>query len=68
MLSKSQRRNAELMFESGSVPFRVGPGRMQRNRPLWHLVSLGLAEMEFGPRGSWLKSYCFMPVWSDPVC
>lgn len=56
------------MFENGWVPYRVGPGRMQRNRPLWKLVEMGLGHMDFGPSGSWLKSYCFMPVWSDPVC
>lgn len=67
-LTKTQRWNAELMLDNGWVPYRVGQGRMQRNRPLWKLVEMGLAHMDFGPSGSWLKSYCFMPVWSDPVC
>jgi len=67
-LTPSQRHNAELMFEQGWIPFRVGPGRMQRNIPMWTLVKLGLAEFDWGPRGSWLKTYSFLPVWSDPIC
>lgn len=29
---------------------------------------MGLAYMDFGPKGEWLQSYGYMPIWSDPVC
>lgn len=67
-LTKSQRANAERIFERGFVDYYVGSGRMQRNWPCWNLVKMGLVIMDFGPRGSWLKTYVFMPLWSDPIC
>lgn len=67
-LTHRQRVLAEHLFEHQYGLFRTAFGRSQSNRPYWHLVSLGLARMDFGPDGSWLKTYCFMPLWSDPVC
>lgn len=67
MLSRKQREYAEYIFEHGYKHMPSFP-YVAENRPCWHLVSMGLAVMDFGPRGSWLKCYGFMPVWSDPVC
>lgn len=67
MLSPKQREYAEYIFEHGYKAIQTFP-YSARNRPCWHLVSMGLAEMDFGPRNEWLQSYGFMPIWSDPVC
>lgn len=67
-MTRAQLRWAMEIFESGFVPFGTWFNRPQSNRAMWTLVSIGVAEMDFGPRNGWLKSYGFMPVWSDPVC
>lgn len=68
MLSPKQREHAERMFgEAQEVPFYMFP-YCGRNKASWKLVAMGLAEFDFGPRGAWLQTYCFMPLWSDPVC
>lgn len=66
-LTKRQREVALTLFETGYVNYYTFPYG-GRNKPCWALVNMGLAKMDFGPRGDWLQSYCFMPVWSDPVC
>lgn len=67
-LTAKQREYAEYLFEHGFMIHNVGCGIMNRNRPLWALVELGLAEFRFGPSGSWLQTYGFNPIWTDPVC
>lgn len=67
MLSRKQREYAEYIFEFGYKSYNTFPYSAE-NRPCWHLVSMGIAIMDFGPSGSWLQSYSFMPVWGDPVC
>lgn len=66
-LTKQQYKAAIIMFDSGSFEFYMFPFS-NRNRPAWKLVEMGLAIHDFGPRGAWLITYCFMPIWSDPVC
>lgn len=39
-----------------------------KNKPSWTLVKEGLAQFDFGPRNSFLQTYVFMPLWTDPVC
>jgi hypothetical protein len=48
------------------MPSRT-PRGLTRYRPLWTLVDMGLVEFDFGPVGSWLMTYGFMPKWGDPV-
>lgn len=66
-LTARQRYYAEQIFEKEYSAYNLFPWAA-RNRPKWKLVEMGLAEFDFGPRGSWLMTYCFMPVWSDPIC
>ena len=66
-LSTKQREVAIEIHAEGYREFYMFP-YAGRNKPSWRLVELGLAEMDMGPRGSWLMTYCFMPVWSDPIC
>ena len=66
-LTKQQRKIAETIFELGYAPYHTFP-ICAANRPCWRLVKMGLAYMDFGPKGEWLQSYGFMPIWSDPVC
>lgn len=67
-MTPSQRKWANEIFETGFVEFGSWSHRPQSNRAMWTLVVLGIVEMDFGPRGSWLKTQGFMPLWSDPVC
>ena len=66
-LTKQQNDVAKACFEEEYYPFRMFP-RCGKNKPAWKLVEMGLFEFDFGPRGAWLQTYCFMPVWGDPVC
>lgn len=66
-LTKAQYREALDLFEHEYTRHFMSYRQMPRNRPLWYLVELGLAEFASGPRGSWLKSQGFMPLWSDPI-
>lgn len=66
-LTTAQRREAELLFGEGFVIAPRSYRGLPRNRSLWKLVELGLAEFDMGPSGSWLKTYGFSPIWSDPV-
>lgn len=67
-LSRPRVKALKQLHEVGHVRHFHGAGVMQRNRPYWALVELGLAEFDFGPRGQMFTTYCFMPLWSDPVC
>lgn len=68
MLTKAQMRELRLLHEEG---FAVMPARtprgLTRYKPLWALVAKGYAEFGWVPRGSWLKTYGFYPIWTDPV-
>lgn len=66
-LTDAQYNAASIMFDGGSYNYYLFPFA-GRNKPAWRLVEMGIATFDFGPRGSWLQSYCFMPVWSDPIC
>lgn len=66
-LTKQQHNAAVCLFEKEYGPFLMFP-KCGMNRPYWRLVEMGLAEFDFGPRNSWLSTYCFMPLWTDPVC
>lgn len=66
-LTKPQRREAIDLFDRGWNPHRMSYRSMAKNRPNWKLVEMGLATFDQGPVGSWLKTTCFMPVWTDPV-
>ncbi len=68
MMTKAMKREALLIFERGYTMQPLSYRGLPRNRPLWKLVNMGLAEFDSGPRGSWLKSVGFMPLWSDPIC
>jgi hypothetical protein len=67
-LTPAQRRECLLIYEKGfiTMPSRT-PRGLTRYRPLWTLVDMGLVEFDFGPVGSWLMTYGFMPKWGDPV-
>ncbi len=67
MLSPNQRKVAESLFHKGYYFYRTFPYG-GKNKPAWKLCELGLAEWGIGPKGSFLQTYCFMPVWTDPVC
>lgn len=67
MLSREQVKALKEMHEKGYRDFYMFP-YAGRNKPSWKLVELGMAEMDMGPRDSWLMTYCFMPLWTDPVC
>ena len=67
-LTRQQRNWAMTMFSDGYVFYTSNLRTAQRNKCLWRLVALGLADFRFGPSGSWLKTYCFMPLWTDPIC
>lgn len=66
-LTPAQRREALLVFETGFTKRPLSYRGLPRNRALNRLEELGLVEFDFGPRNSWLRTYGFMPVWSDPV-
>lgn len=67
-MTPAQRRELLLMHEHGfTVSPNQSPRGLTRYKPLWALCKQGLAEFEFGPRGSWLKTYCFLPLWGDPI-
>lgn len=68
MLTKAQMRELRLLHEQGFVimPSRT-PRGLTRYKPLWKLVELGLADFGTGPSGSWLQTYGFFPLWTDPV-
>lgn len=65
--TKQQREAALTLYEKGYGEYRLFP-YCSRNKPYWHLVEIGIAVMDFGPRGSWLRTYYFLPLWEDPVC
>lgn len=65
-LSGEQIEAALEIHETGYREFYMFP-YAGRNKPAWKLVDMGLAIMDFGPRNSFLMTYCFMPVWSDPI-
>jgi hypothetical protein len=67
-LTPAQRREAFLIFEQGFVvmPAR-SPRGLTRYKPLWALHNLDLVTFDFGPVGSWLKTYGFGAKWTDPV-
>ncbi len=67
-LTPAQKREALKLFEVGFIEWPTSYRGLPRHKPLGHLVDLGLADIQLGPLGSWLKTYCYMPVWSDPVC
>jgi hypothetical protein len=58
-LTRQQREFLAEVREAGYVLFATFP-RCQRNKCGWRLVDLGLLVCEFGPRGSFLQTYCFM--------
>jgi len=66
-LTPAQRRELLRMHEHGFTAKPTSYRGMPRNRPLWALVEMGLAEFGWGPRGSWLTTYGFSPTWTDPV-
>lgn len=67
-MTKAQRRELALLHDNGFTIKPTSYRGLPRNRPLWTLVELGLADFGIGPAGSWLKTYGFWPTWSDPVC
>jgi len=60
-LTKAQERWLREINREGFVEMG-GWGSGQKNRPLFALVDMGLAEFGFGPKGSFLKTQGFMPT------
>lgn len=67
-LTVAQNREAVLLFDRGFSLHHTSYRSMPRNRPLWKLVEMGLAEFGKCPRNSWLTTNGFLPIWSDPIC
>lgn len=68
-LTPAQRKELLLIHEHGFSFFPSrSPRGLTRYKPLWALVDMGLLTWGFGPKGSFLKTYCFMPAWTDPIC
>jgi len=68
-VTPAQRRELLGVWESGFVimPSR-SPSGLTRYKPLWALVEMGLLQFGIGPRGSWLQTYGYSPLWQDPIC
>ena len=58
-MTRAQKKWLAVLHRVGFVE-HGGWGRGQRNRPLHALVRSGLAECDFGPRGSLLTVYGFL--------
>lgn len=67
MLSRKQRRALVKLHVNGFVNYYIFPYG-GRNKPLWTLLDMGLAEFGFGPKDCWLQTQGFIPLWQDPVC
>lgn len=67
-LTPKQRELVEDLQTKGFIIHGTGYRSMTRNKPLRVLEEMGLCHFDFGPAGSWLTTYGFMPLWSDPVC
>ena len=58
-LTKAQKKYLGVLARYGFVE-HGGWNRGQRNRPLGRLASLGYATMDYGPPGSFLKTFGFI--------
>lgn len=68
LMTPAQRREACRIFEHGFVMMpSQSPSGLTRYKPLWALVEMGIVKFGFGPTGSWIKTYGFSPIWSDPI-
>ncbi len=67
-LTPAQLRELKILHEFDHVVWPTSYRGMPRHKPLQYLVDIGLAEIEYGPRDSWLKTMCYLPIWSDPIC
>ena len=68
-MTPAQQREYLLVIREGFVIFPPRtPRGLTRYKPLWALVEMGLIDFGFGPKGSWLQTYGFYPLWTDPVC
>ncbi|GGE36530.1 hypothetical protein GCM10007276_12530 [Agaricicola taiwanensis] len=61
-LTAAQKRYGERLVEHGFVEHQTGFGTSQSNRCGWALVNLGLAEFDWGPKGSFLQTQGFVPT------
>lgn len=61
-LTEAQKRTLAAINSTGFVEARAGFGTSQSNRPAWKLVELGLADFDWGPSGSFLKTQGFVPT------
>ena len=64
-MTKRQKEALRKLKEDGFIECKTSFGNSQANRPLWKLVSLGLADFGFGPKGSFLKTQGFFPINHD---
>ena len=67
-MTKAQKRELKLLHERGYTVHQMSWRGMPRNKALWNLVELGLADFGFGPINSYLQQQGFMPNWHDPIC
>lgn len=67
-LTPAQRKEALILYSVGYVIWPLSYRGLTRHKPLRSLENMGLAHVDWGPPGSWLFTYCYLPVWSDPVC
>lgn len=67
-LTPTQRKYLNKLHEDEFILHGTSYRTMPRNKSMWALVDHGLATWGFGPSGSWLRTYGFMPVWTDPIC
>lgn len=59
-LTKAQREVLSKLNADGFVEHVTDFSRSQANKPLWTLVKLGLADFDWGPKGSFLKTQGFV--------
>lgn len=67
-LTPAQRKEALILYEKGYIIWPLSYSGLTRHKPLGALERMGLTHVDWGPPGSWLTTYCYLAVWSDPVC
>ncbi len=67
-LTSAQLKELKILHEFEYIIWPTSYRGLTRHKPLQYLVDIGLAQIGDGPKGSWLKTICYMPLWSDPIC